>query len=423
MIGKKARIQLAVFLVIAVVGVVYAGGRYAGLGRYFGFDGYDVTLHLSSSGGIFRNAEVTYRGYPVGRVTGLHITDAGLDVTLTVEGGAPPIPASSRAVVADRSAVGEQYVDLRPPNNQGPYLHQGSEIESKRTTVPPTPQSMLRNLDELARSVPEGSLRTVVDEAGKAFRGTGPDLRRLLDTANSFTAAAEQHVPQTRSLLSDARTVLGTQQQQSANLERFSSGLDLISKQLQQSDPDLRTILQEGPGAARSLDKVLRNSGNDLSILLANLLTVTQTAEPRTANLEQLLVGLPIIGGFSPALARGGTAHLAIVANFYNPPPCTRGYGDTQEEPGASTDVNPTNWDAYCAEPKGSPIEVRGAQNAPYKGVPDPARPGAEQQERQQDTGRKVSDDVPAGINLPGVLGELGGHGADNLGSLMGVSE
>lgn len=420
MSNRKRRIQLAAFVLIAVVGVVYAGGKYAGLGRYFGFDGYDVTVQLSDSGGIFRNAEVTYRGYPVGRVTALHLTDTGLDITLTIDSGAPKIPASARAVIADRSAIGEQYVDLQPPDDNGPYLHDGSEIPQKRVTVPPTPQSMLRNLDALARSVPTRSLRTVVGQAYQAFHGTGPDLQRLLDAANSLTDTATRHLPQTKDLLANSRTVLDTQRAQAGNLARLSQGLNEIAGTLQKSDPDVRKVIAQAPQTAGELDRVLRTSGGDLSVLLANLLTVSDIAAPRTANLEQLLVGLPIIGGFSPPLSRGDTAHLAFVTNLYNPPPCTRGYGGTKQEPGTSTKVNPTNWNAYCAEPKGSPIEVRGAQNAPYAGVPEPAQPGRTSGGGGAD--RKASPDVPTGINLPGVLDQLGGRGAGNLGGLMGLS-
>ena len=39
--------------------------------------------------------------------------------------GADKIPASTKAVVATRSAVGEQYVLLQPDNNKGPYLKDG----------------------------------------------------------------------------------------------------------------------------------------------------------------------------------------------------------------------------------------------------------------------------------------------------------
>lgn len=424
MLRRRSKIQLVAFVLIALVGMVYAGGKYAGLGRLFGFDGYNVTVKLSDSGGIFTNAEVSYRGVPVGRVKSLRLTDTGVAVTVNVDNGSYQIPASSRAVVADRSAVGEQYIDLEPPNDHGPYLHDGSVIPEKRTNLPPTPQSLLSNLDKLATSVPTKSLRTVVDEAGEAFRGTGPELQRLLDAANSFTATAEQHVPQTKGLLSSGRTVLSTQRAETGNLNRFSHGLNQITTQLADSDADLRTLIEQAPGAAEEIDDVLRTSGNDLSMVLANLLTVTKVAAPRTANLKELLVGLPVIGGFSPTVSRNHQAHLSFVLDFFNPLPCTRGYEGTHQQPGTDTAAHKANTEAYCAEPKGSPIEVRGAQNAPYAGVPSsPESPGqdaSQQEPSQQPT--KPDEEAAQAAGLPGVLGRLGGDGAQNLGQLMGLS-
>lgn len=428
MLRRRAKIQLVVFVVIALVGIVYAGGKYAGLGRLFGFDGYNVTVELSGSGGIFTNAEVSYRGVPVGRVKALHLTDTGVSVTVNMDNNSYKIPASSKAVVANRSAVGEQYIDLEPPNDGGPYLHNGSVIPEKRTTLPPTPQSLLSNLDSLANSVPTGSLRTVVDEADKAFRGTGPQLQQLLDAANSFTATAQQHVPQTKGLLSSGRTVLATQRQETGNLTQFSRGLNQITTQLADSDSDVRKLIKEAPAAAAQVDDVLRKSGNDLSMVLANLLTVTNIAAPRTANLRALLVGLPVIGGFSPTVSRNNQAHLAFVMNFFNPLPCTRGYEGTHQQPGKDMVAHKANSDAYCAEPKGSPIEVRGAQNAPYKGVPAPVLPGGGTASGQQSDRPSPSQPAPEdkqgaeAAGLPGVLGRLGSGGASNLGQLMGLS-
>jgi len=42
------------------------------------------------------------------------------------------------------------------------------------------------------------------------------------------------------------------------------------------------------------------------------------------------------------------------------------------------------NKNAYCAEPPGSPITVRGAQNAPFRGVPQ-AVPVPRQHDSQRD--------------------------------------
>ena len=56
MIRRGVKIQLAVFLVITVVGISFVGARYIGLGDLFLGSGYVVTVDLPESGGIFENA-------------------------------------------------------------------------------------------------------------------------------------------------------------------------------------------------------------------------------------------------------------------------------------------------------------------------------------------------------------------------------
>jgi phospholipid/cholesterol/gamma-HCH transport system substrate-binding protein len=172
MLLRGTKIRLFVLAMIAVVGIVYVGGTYAGLDRLFGARGYRVTVQLAESGGIFANAEVTYRGVTVGRVERLVLSDDGVDVILDIADDAPPIPADTTAVVANRSAVGEQYVDLQPPHDRGPYLADGSVIPVARTKTPSGPEVMLSNLDSLVESVPVDSLQTTVDELYLAFQNS-----------------------------------------------------------------------------------------------------------------------------------------------------------------------------------------------------------------------------------------------------------
>ncbi|KAA5825886.1 MCE family protein [Saccharopolyspora hirsuta] len=372
MFSRKTKVHLALFLVLAVVGIGYTGGRYAGLDRLFGGNGYSVTVQLADSGGLFTNSEVTYRGVAVGRVTAMRLTGSGLEAELHIDDSAPPIPADTRAVVANRSAVGEQYLDLRPERDGGPHLAGGAVIAQGRTDVPLPPESLLVDLDRLVGSVPVEDLRTVVDEVGTAFEGSGAHLQRLLDATSSVTAAADQHLPQTTGLLASSDVVLRTQQEQADEIKSFSSGLREISGRLKESDPDLRGIIRDAPAAGHEVQALLDSAGTDFGVVAANLLTTMKITEVRTEGMEQMLVALPVISAFSHSLSPDGTGHLGLVLNFFNPIACTRGYEGTPRRPGSETAPGPINPDLHCAEPPGSVISVRGSQNAPRQPIPDP---------------------------------------------------
>ncbi|SDH52808.1 phospholipid/cholesterol/gamma-HCH transport system substrate-binding protein [Actinokineospora alba] len=411
MLALPVKVRLFLFSLIAVLGIAYVGGTYAGLDRLFGLRGYVVTAQFADSGGIFTNAEVTYRGVPVGRVGALRQAAGGVDVDLTISDDAPPIPADTQAVVANRSAVGEQFVDLVPARDGAPFLADGSVIARDRTEIPTGPDELLSTVDRLVSSVPVDSLRTVVDELDQAFRDTGPALRTLLDDTGALTAAATEHLPQTTALLSDGRVVLQTQAAQSDLIRSYSADLRTIAAQLKASDPDLRSLLKAGPAVSAQVYEVLRDSGPSLGVVLANLLTTAQITSTRVDGIEELLVAYPIMVAAAPSANPDGTGHLGLVLTFADPLSCTKGYETTKQRPANQVTDIPANTQAYCAEPPGSPVGVRGSQNAPYGGKPRevPAAPAS-----------APGQPVPA-LPLPGTLGLPGSDRPPTLASLLGL--
>src|SRR6266487_907451 len=113
MLRRTTKIQLILFVVITLLGVSYVSAQYIGLAKYVtGNKGCTVHAFFRDSGGIFTNAEVTYRGVTVGRVGSLAVVPQGTKVDLHLDScSSPKIPADVAASVADRSVVGEQYVD------------------------------------------------------------------------------------------------------------------------------------------------------------------------------------------------------------------------------------------------------------------------------------------------------------------------
>ena len=365
MITRLVRIQLITFAVITALGVSYAGVSYVGLGAGVLHPGYTVRADFPESGGIFTNAEVTYRGVPVGRVGALRLDPTGVLVELDIRGGGQ-IPADTLAVVADRSAVGEQYVDLQPRSAGGPYLHDGSTIARADTRIPLPTTELMVNLDRLVNSVDKRDLQVTIDELGNAFNGTGPDLQRLIDSGNALIESADQALPQTTALISGARKVLQTQVDEGSAITGFSANLALLSGQLRGSDPDVRKLLDSGVTASAQLQDLLRTTSPTLGVLLGNLVTVGQIVEVRLPGVEQILVTYPVVvdGGYT-VVPGDGTAHFGLVLNAANPPACV--YGTQQRAP-QDTSHRPANVNVRCDAPAGSGTDVRGAQNAPSPG-------------------------------------------------------
>ncbi|MFF0063103.1 MCE family protein [Streptomyces sp. NPDC005279] len=363
MITPTVKAQLLAFAALTAVGVSYVGAEYTGLGDSLLDRAYTVRAEFADSGGVFQGAEVTYRGVPVGRVGELRLTGSGgVSVALDIK-DASRIPADSLAVVANRSAVGEQYVDLQPRASGGPFLQDGSTIARRDTRVPLPTSDLVLSLDRLVNSVGKKDLQITVDELGKAFAGTGPHLSRLVDSGNELVESASGSLPQTIALIEDSRKVLKTQADQGSAIKSFSHDLADLTAELKSSDGDLRRVIGSGAPAAQEVNSLLQANRPHLPVLLGNLISGGQITVARLPGLEQALVTFPVVvAGSSTVIPGDGTTHFGMVAGADDPPACRQGYSTRRRDP-SDTGERPANTAAHCTARGGT--SVRGAQNAP----------------------------------------------------------
>jgi phospholipid/cholesterol/gamma-HCH transport system substrate-binding protein len=374
MIRRSVQVQLLAFLLITLVTVSLLSARYVGLYDRVAGGQYLVSADFAESGGIFVGSEVSYRGVQVGRVEGLRLGKDGVVVDARIRRGVE-IPRNSLAVVENRSAVGEQYLDLQPRSEGGPRLRDGDTIPRRDTRTPLRVDRLLLDLDRTVESVDKKDLQVVVDELGAAFADGGADLQRLLDSGDALTRAATEALPQTVRLIDDGRIVLDTQRDTAGQVRLFSSNLAGLSETLKASDGDLRLVLDRGAVASRELDGLIRENRGSLATLLANLITVGQVTTARVDGIEQLLVTYPdvVVGGYT-VVPGDGTAHFGLVLS-QQPGVCTQGYeGTRRTSPQQTTGLPPVNTGARCTLPRGSASAVRGAQNAPGPAPSGPAR-------------------------------------------------
>jgi phospholipid/cholesterol/gamma-HCH transport system substrate-binding protein len=427
MLTRTTIVKNIAFLLVAVLVLGYIGVRYADLGRYAGLRGYyTVKVELPEAGGLFEHSDVTYRGVSVGRVGPIRLTSDGVEASLRINKSAPRIPEHLKAVVASLSAVGEQYIDLRPSTDNGPYLHDGSQVDEGSTQIPAPVTNLLTSVNDLAGSVPLNSLRTVVDEFGQAFNGQADNLQSLLDSSGAFISAADTNLPVDTQLMVDGETVLRTQADEGAAIKSFADSASRLAAQLNTSDTDLRRLIAAAPDAAGQVSALLRDVGPQLSVVLANLLTTSDVAVTRQRGIEEFLVKVPaVIAAGSSAIDSKGL-HLGMAVTFFSPLPCTSGYGGTAYRNGLDTSAPATafNTAARCTSPASSGRDVRGSAHAPGGGgVPAPAEPGSVLPTGTGSQGAAAYS-APMGPVLPGALGlpALPSGGPATMADLLGVT-
>jgi phospholipid/cholesterol/gamma-HCH transport system substrate-binding protein len=344
----------------------------------------------------------------VGKVTKLTLTDKGVDVIMSIDKGHKDIPKDTKAVVANRSAVGEQFVDLQPQTKDKPYLEDGSDIPTSRTETPIETTKLLGDLSTTTESVNKKSLRTAVDELGTAFNGTGPNLGRIIDTSNDFIEAANDNFDITTALLEDSNTVLTTQIDKTSAIKSFSRDLSLFSDSMAASDPDLRRVIENGSATANELRSFLNENKVDLGQLISHLVTTGEVTGKHVAGTEMLLTVYPyVVAGGYTVVAKDSTTHL-YDAHFglilqQNPAICSKGYvpPSQRRDPITERGNAPMNVKAHCAEPAGT-TNARGSQNTPRRAGPAYRSPVVGTYDRQTHTVKITGRNPSANVTYTG---------------------
>ncbi|MEV6095425.1 MlaD family protein [Nocardia sp. NPDC051981] len=376
---KFVKVQLAIFTVLTVIGLTVMGGNYVKLPAMFGIGRYGVTVQLDATGGLYQTANVAYRGTNVGKVEEVRLTPAGVDAKLSIDSDYK-IPADVQAYVKSVSAVGEQYVDLVPPDAPtSGNLHDGSVIPVERTKLPQDVGAMLDQADRLLSTVADTKLQEVINDAFVAFNGAGPDLQRFIDSASLLVQEAKNNTDQTKDLLDKIGPLLDTQNQSADSIRGWTKDLATLTDQLRQHDPSLRAVLQQTPSTVQKVNKTFQDLKPTLPIMLANLLSVGQVSLKYHAGLEQILVVYPPLLASLLTAIRGPVQNGAMVdfmLGFEDPPGCTTGFLPPSQRR-SPADLSPidTPDNLYCKVPQNAKEAVRGIRNTPCVDVPGKRAP------------------------------------------------
>ncbi|UXA16572.1 MCE family protein [Mycobacterium sp. SMC-4] len=383
MLTRFVRNQLIIFTIASIVGVAVMVFTYMQVPTLLGVGRLTVKLELPASGGLYRFSNVTYRGVQIGKVTSIELTENGAEATLSLD-TSPQVPADLQAEVRSVSAVGEQYVDLRPRTDSGPYLENGSRIPVQNTSIPQQVGPMLDQLSAMVESLPKDRIPDLLDETYAAFSGAGPEFGSLLDSAAKVTEEVNDVSDQTRTLVDDIRPLLDSQAETTQAIRTWARSLSGITSQVVQNDPQLRSILQQGPGFAQEVSALLEQVKPTLPVLLANLTTVGQVVLTYNPSIEQLLVVFPsiIAAQQSFGLPHNNPTGLPsgdFALTISDPNPCTVGFLPPSQwrNPEDETVID-TPDGLYCKLPQDSPLNVRGARNYPCMAHPGKRAPTVE---------------------------------------------
>jgi phospholipid/cholesterol/gamma-HCH transport system substrate-binding protein len=302
---------------IALAAVVVLGFYYIGtdvLGLQVGDQPYVVTVMLPRAGGIYTEANVTYRGVPVGTVQNLDLSQSGVAVKLAIKRGVR-IPADVSAHVRELSALGEQYMDLVPHGPGGPWLRGGSVIPEGRASVPVAVGSALNDLGTLVSGINPGDVTTLEKVLYPGFTNAGPDLRSIVVNGQALANALLRAAPASVELINDGNTVLQAAQVTAGDFTRFNAALAQLTGAFAAADSNLRAVFVNGAAAAQQIDPLLERDSASIEGLVGNLASAGKVSLAYQPAMQALFSVLPVVSGDLGAVGSNGSITGEVTLN------------------------------------------------------------------------------------------------------------
>jgi phospholipid/cholesterol/gamma-HCH transport system substrate-binding protein len=147
-------------------------------------EGYRVHVDIPEAANLAQEADVRISGVPVGKVKAKKVDtqNATTDVTLEIDHQYAPIPKDTRAILRQKTLLGETYVELAPGDKSSGMIPDGGRISSSH--VAPTVE-----LDEIFRAFDAKTRvafqRWMINQ-GRVFVNRGQDLNDALGNLTPF---------------------------------------------------------------------------------------------------------------------------------------------------------------------------------------------------------------------------------------------
>jgi phospholipid/cholesterol/gamma-HCH transport system substrate-binding protein len=178
-------IAVALSFVLSCVGLIVFVWVQFGGSVPFAAQGYRVRAVFNETGLLVPNADVRIAGVNVGKVVSVSSEGEKSLVTLDLVAKFAPIPADTRAILREKTLLGEAYVELSTGNRSGPKLRDGGTIPNDQVEAT---QQLDQILNAFTKPVQQ-DFEQFLDGTGVALKGQGQNLN---DAFGNFDPAATE---------------------------------------------------------------------------------------------------------------------------------------------------------------------------------------------------------------------------------------
>ena len=337
---SPARAAIAAALVFILASVALSLFVWSSLGGTLPLSpkGYRFEATFTNASQLQPNAAVRISGIDVGRVVA--VQPAGLRTQATIELRArfAPVPADTRAVLRQKTLLGETFVTLSPGSAGAPKLAEGGRLPFANTEATQPLDRVLGLLDAPMRR----DVRALFTGGERALRGRGGDLNAALGNLgpvsrdlDAMLAILDRQRVSVGGLVRDAGSVLRTVGDHRAALRELVTAAERVLSATAARDGALTaTVDALGPltGTLRTASAAVTHTARiaapvlhelrPVAPLVAPALRATADLAPRVrAVLRELDATLPVAERALPATAHMVGALRPFVEVLY---PATR---------------------------------------------------------------------------------------------------
>jgi len=303
--------------------------------------GYRINVAFPEATQLAQEADVRISGVKVGKVKSKSPNkQTGLtDTVLEIDAPYAPIPRNTRAILRQKSLLGETYVELTPGGPRGPNGNVVGGSLPENGTLPEGQVAPTVELDEILRTFDPETRRKFsiwLDQQGRAVANGGPALNAALANLTPFAEQTDvvlkvlrQQSGATRRFIRDTGVVFDALSERQGQLRQLVVNSNRVWETTARRDAELAdtfrvfpTFLREGRATTRRLTAFaantnplinqLRPAARELSPTLIDLKALAPDLKLFFNNLDPLVKvskkGLPateqVLDNTKPVLAR-----------------------------------------------------------------------------------------------------------------------
>ena len=209
---------------------------------------YRVDIHFDEASQLAIESDVRISGVSVGKVKGIELGDDGLaDATIEIDPKYAPIPSNTKAILRQKTLLGETYVELTPGDRDAPPLPEGGTLATSQVSDAVQLDEIFRAFDEPTRA----AFQTWMADAAVSFRGRGIDLNAALGNLGPFAERADDLLRildsqklAVRRLLADGGATFDAISKQPGELRSLIENTESVFSTTAARDAELREIFQ-----------------------------------------------------------------------------------------------------------------------------------------------------------------------------------